>query len=186
MTRSILSRRTIAAALAAAAFAGGVAAEPAGANNTTASATCLQATGWVVAWPFHMQRTPGFESQWIASGGSIYPYREYTEQRLYFRVWVNGYAGAWITSTGEMGAGANPLGTWVEVQPGVWRQSVIYPAEGAGPEDVSFFRLPSSWRARYHEIWFEFCWMPIYVMGTGQMAYAGYHTKIKASGSLYC
>jgi hypothetical protein len=176
-----LGRIALVAVLAGAVIAGGPAAEAALANNTTARAMCHPGSTWandpprIIAWPWYMQRTPGYDATWISLSNSGYILKEYTEQWLYFRVWANGVPGAWIAGF-ELGAAANPLNTFVEVRPGVWSQAVMYPYAGDGPEDVSFLRLSS--RGGTYQIWFEYCWMPIYVKGTNQLAYAGQHTKL--------
>ena len=182
--------RKVLAAIAATAFvAVGPFVAPASANNTTGTAVCHPGSSWandpprIIAWPFAMQRTAGYDTVYISHNDGTISLRQYTEQWLYFRVWANGVPGGWIAGNGELGAIANPLNTFVEVQPGVWSQAVMFHWAGGGPEDVSSLRLAS--RGGRYEIWLEFCWMPIYVKGTGQLAYAGYHTK-RYAGVISC
>ena len=197
MKRMSLGRKTVAAvALLVAVGAAGLAAPRASANNALGSVACHKGSAWandpprVIGWPLLMQRTPGYDTRYSFGGVGGGSYNtggwvlvEYTTQWLYLRVWANGVPGAWMAGTGEIGAGANPLNSWIEVQPGDWRQAAMFHWDGSGPEDYSFLRLRSSGGS--YDVWLEFVWGPIYVKGTSQLAYAG-ERKWLYRGRMWC
>ena len=185
LSRVLEGKVRAALAILAAAAGLGLVASPASANTVIGSVACHPGSSWaadpprIVGWPWHMQRTPGFEAGYVYGGDGYgygttsYVYATYTEQWLYFRVWANNVAGVWMAGKPDIGAGASPLNSWIEVQPGDWRQSVMFHWAGAGPEDVSYVRLGS--RGGTYDVWIEFWWGPIYRRETNQLAYAGHH-----------
>ena len=188
MTRNRFGRKTVTTvAVLVAVGAAGMLTPPASANHLQASVACHHGSAWandpprIIGWPWLMQRTPGYDTGYVYGGdGATYGYgttstyyATYTEQWRYFRVWANGVAGVWMAGSSDIGAGASPLNSWIEVQPGTWRQSVMFHWAGSGPEDYSFVRLGSL--GGTYDVWVEFWWGPIYRKETNQLAYAGYH-----------
>lgn len=171
-TKLRLATLVVVAAIGAAAFS-----DAASANDARGSIACHPGSAWandpprIAAWPFLMQRTPGFAASFVSYNNGTYSLLEYTAQWLWFRVWANGVPGAWLAGTDSIGAGASPLNSFVEVQPGVWRQAAMFHWDGSGPEDYSFIRLAS--RGGMYDVWLEFVWGPIYAKSTGRLAYAG-------------